>query len=195
MKNMEYYSSQRREIVELVPAGVRKILEVGCGMGLMGKAIKKREGSGTEVVGIELVPEIAKKAGGNLDKVISGDVEKMELPFGKGYFDCIIYSDVLEHLIDPWGLLKRHGEFLRKGGYVIMSIPNIAHYRTIGMLCRKEWNYASQGILDNTHLRFFALGNIRRMVSDAGLEIIRMERDISASKSKRFINMLLCGAI
>ena len=195
MKEAEYYNSKREDIVEVVPGGVKKVLEVGCGMGFTGRAIKEREKSVVEVTGIEIVPEMAEKARANLDNVISADVEKLDLPFGEEYFDCIIYGDVLEHLVDPWKILKQHCKFLQKGGYVVMSIPNIAHYRTLKMLCRKEWNYTDTGILDNTHLRFFALNNIKSMISDAGLEIIRMDRRISASKSKRFFNRILGGAL
>ena len=195
MKDPNYYASKRDDVVGIVPGGVKKVLEVGCGMGFTGRAIKEREKSGVEVTGIEIVPEMAEKARANLDNVISGDVEKVELPFGKEYFDCILYGDVLEHLINPWKLLRQHCEFLQKGGYVIMSIPNIAHYRTIQMLCRKEWKYADAGILDSTHLRFFTLKSIKRMVSDAGLEIINMNRKISASKSKKFFNRISGGAL
>jgi len=195
VKDLKYYASKRDDVVEIVPFGVRSVLEVGCGMGFTGRAIKEREASGVEVTGIEIVPEMAEKAKANLDNVISGDVEKLDLPFGKEYFDCILYGDVLEHLIDPWGLLKKHCELLKKGGYVVMSIPNIAHYRTIKMICRKEWEYADAGILDSTHLRFFAIRSIKKMISDAGLEIVKMNHKISASKSKRFFNRMLGGAL
>lgn len=195
MKETKYYTSKRDDIVEVVPIGVKKVLEVGCGVGLTGRAIKEREKTDVEVIGIEIVSEMAEKARANLDNVISADVEKLNLPFGKEYFDCIIYGDVLEHLVDPWKILKEHYEFLKNGGYMIMSIPNIAHYRTFKMLWRKEWNYEDMGILDSTHLRFFALNNIKSMISDTGLEIIKLNRKIEASKSKKFFNKISGGAL
>jgi len=195
VKETKYYTSKRDDIVELVPAGVRMVLEVGCGTGLTGRAIKEREGSSVEITGIEIVPEMAEKAKANLDSVIAGDVEKIDPLFKKEYFDCIIYGDVLEHLIDPWRILKLHREFLKTGGYMIMSIPNIAHYTIFKMLWRKEWNYEDMGILDSTHLRFFALKNIESMISGAGLEIVKIVRKIEASKSKKFFNKISRGAL
>ena len=195
MKDPKYYASKRDDVIEIVPVGVKKVLEVGCGMGFTGRAIKEREAPGVEVTGIEIVPEVAEKAKENLDRIIVGNVENIGLPFDKEYFDCIIYGDVLEHLIDPWKVLKRHCVFLKKGAYMVMSIPNIAHYSIFKMLWRKEWNYEDMGILDNTHMRFFALNNIKSMISGAGLEIIKLNRKIGASKSKKFFNKIFCGAL
>lgn len=193
MKALNYYSSERSDILKLVPKSVKKVLEVGCGTGMTGKAVKNM--TGAHVTGIEIVSEMAEEANKNLDVVIKGDIEKLKLPFQEGQFDCILYGDVLEHLIDPWGVLKNVSKFLGSGGYAILSVPNIAHYRIFKMLWRKEWNYEEMGILDSTHLRFFALNNIKKMISDAGLEILTMDRNISASKSKKFFNNLFRNAL
>jgi len=191
----EYYSSIRNDILRLVPQGITRVLEVGCGTGATGRAIKERAGYPVEVTGIEIEPEMAEKAKGNIDNVIAGNVEIIGLPFDKGYFDCLIYGDVLEHLVDPWKLLARHCALLKEGGFVVASIPNIAHYRTIKMLFRKEWNYEETGIFDRTHLRFFTIKGIKEMFGNAGLEIIKIEYNISASKSKKFLNKILLGIL
>jgi SAM-dependent methyltransferase len=194
-KKPEYYTAVREDIINVVPESSRRILEVGCGAGFTGRAIKEKFGNKAEVTGIEIVAEVAEKARGNIDKVIIGNVETLELPFAKGYFDCIIYGDVLEHLIDPWGLLIRHREFLKAGGHVVISIPNVAHYRTIKMLWKKKWDYTDRGVFDKTHLRFFALHNIRDMLKDAGLDIVNIRKKLSGSKSKKFLNKVLRGAL
>ena len=69
-----------------------------------------------------------------IDKIIIGDVENISIPYDNEYFDCIIYADVLEHLINPLELLTRHKSKLADNGYIIASIPNIAHYKIIKML-------------------------------------------------------------
>jgi len=195
MEKSEYYTAIRDDIIEMVPDGVRRILEVGCGAGFTGRAIKENRKGPIEVTGIEIEAKVAEKAKENIDRVMVGNVETMELPFEKGYFDCIIYGDVLEHLVDPWNILIRHCGFLKKNGYVVMSIPNIAHYRTIKMLCRKEWNYEDRGILDKNHLRFFALNNIKEMLRNADLGIVRIKHKLSGSKSKKILNKMFCGAL
>jgi len=194
-KAQGYYNNPREDIVKLVPDNARRILDVGCAAGLMAQALKSRSGHAIEIIGIELVPEIAQKAKEHLDKVFIGNVEMMEMPFDKGYFDCIIYGDVLEHLINPWDLLVKHREFLKDGGCVIASIPNIAHYRVIKMLKRREWNYQDAGIMDATHLRFFAINNIKEMFKKSGFDIKKIEHIICGSNVKKFLNRISRGML
>ena len=185
-----YYASQRDELIGLVPAGARRILDVGCGIGNLGAALKRQRGASLEIVGIEVNAVSAEKAKGNIDKVIAGNAETADLPFERGYFDCIIYGDVLEHLMDPWALLKRHKAFLKPKGYVLASIPNIAHYRIIKMLKKHEWNYQEAGILDECHIRFFTIKSIKRMFEDAGFNIRAVDYIICGSNVKKTINKI-----
>jgi len=185
-----YYENPRNDITGLIPADARRILDVGCGTGNLGAAIKGSRGGSIEVVGIEIDPDAASKAKGKLDKVIEGNVETSGLPFPGGYFDVIIYGDVLEHLIDPWGTLKKHREFLKSKGLVIASIPNVAHYRVIKMLKKKEWRYQDAGILDSTHIRFFTIKSISRMFVEAGFRIESVSHNICGSKIKKKLNQI-----
>lgn len=147
------------------------------------------------MVGIEADPAIGEKARSAINKVFVGDVENIDLPFEKGYFDCILYGDILEHLVNPWDLIKRHSAFLREDGLVIASIPNIAHYRISKMLRRREWNYEDSGILDRTHLRFFTLKSIKDMFAAADFRIKRIERRIGASKMRKALNRLFFNTL
>jgi len=194
-KKEEYYATIQQELIELVPDGIEHILEFGCGTGLTGRAIKNKSKNKVEVVGVEIEPDIAEKARENIDKVINNDAEKLELPYNSDYFDCMIYGNILEHLVYPERLLIKNDKFLKSNGYVIAIIPNVAHYRVIKMLLRKEWNYADRGILDDTHLRFFAIKNIKAMFNKANLKIIKIVKKISGSKQKKIINRIFFGII
>lgn len=185
-----YYENPRNDITGLIPEDAVCILDVGCGTGNLGAAIKRARDSHIEVVGIEINQEAAEKARGKLDKVITGNVETLSLPFPRGYFDVLVYGDVLEHMVDPWGILKRHGELLKAEGLVIASIPNVAHYRVIKMLKKKEWRYQDAGILDSTHIRFFTIKSIKRMFDDAGFRIECVSHNICGSKVKKKINQI-----
>lgn len=164
-----YYHHQRPELVALVPQQARRVLDVGCAAGMMGAALKER--GVAEVVGVEINPVAAREAATRLDKVIVGDIEEIELTYPEGYFDTIVLGDVLEHLRDPWNLLKRLRRYLAEGGKIVASIPNVAHISVIRDLIRGEWRYADIGILDRTHLRFFTLSSIREMFANAGYRI------------------------
>ena len=192
-KESDYFSAVREDIIELVDTDTARILDVGCGCGMTGRKLK--ENGAREVVGIELDSGACEEAKKNLDKVLSGDVEKIDLPFKEDYFDFIIYADVLEHLVDPWGTLKKHTHFLRKGGTVIASIPNVRHYRVVKKLLKGSWDYEKKGVMDSTHLRFFTLDGIKKMFKDADLELKEVVYKISASRNKKFMNKLLRGRL
>ena len=177
----------------MIPDGVKRVLNVGCGFGLMGKRL--RDERGIEVTGIENQEEAAGIARGNIDELIAGDVENLKLPFEPGYFDCVVYGEILEHLKDPWKVLREHVYYLKKGGWCIASIPNIAHYSIIKGLLSNKWEYKPSGILDKTHLRFFTINGIRKMFKDAGYTIEEEKKYIRASKSKKLLNKLLLGRI
>lgn len=98
-----------------------------------------------------------------IDKVIVGNIERINLTdyFTPNYFYCIIFADVLEHLKNPWTVLKGTTNFLTDSGFVIISFPNVRHYTTIINLVKGYWPYRERGIHDKTHLRFFTFKNIK----------------------------------
>lgn len=171
------YTGLRDDIADLIPCDSKKILDLGCGVGTLGENIKRDNDA--EIIGVELDRMMAEIARKKLDRVIVGDVERIRLEdhLSPDYFDCIVFADILEHLKEPWSVLKGTTKFLRDEGIIIASIPNIRHYATILDLAIKGyWPYTERGIHDRTHLRFFTLTNIEEMFQSAGLEIVRLER-------------------
>ncbi len=172
----DYFRQERRDIEAVIPDNVMKILDVGCGEGLLGKRLLGK--GAEEVVGVEITPDICKIARGNLTDVICGNIEEIDLPFEEGYFDCIIFADVLEHMKEPLSLLKRLRKNLSTTGVVVASIPNVGYYGILHMLSQGHWTYQAAGILDKTHLRFFTRKEIGSLFADAGLEITGMTANI-----------------
>lgn len=184
---MKKKKERRDELLSLVPQGIKKVLDVGCGNGSLGAKLKERQ---IEVVGIEKDRELYASAKEKLSQVFLVDVENFELPYPRGYFDCIMYADIIEHLIDPLSTLKNHSKYLRDNGYVITSIPNIRYYKVIiRLLLGGSWDYVDAGILDRTHLRFFTLINIEELFIKAGYKITDIKRNILASRGFRFLNI------
>jgi len=173
-KDQNYYHGIRWDLINFVSKGNNRILDIGCGDGNTGKALKD-QGKAVEVVGIEKVSEIAQIAETKIDKVICANVETIELPFNEGYFEYILMGDVLEHLYDPWTLVNNMGRYLKKGGVLIASIPNIRNWCIIKSLVLKgEWNYSSDGLLDDTHLRFFTKKSILKLFSSEDFLVHRL---------------------
>ena len=73
-------------------------------------------------------PEAALQAERHCTHVIVGDVEKDALDRAEGRFDVITFGDVLEHLVSPGTVLSRCRHLLSDRGFVLISVPNVAHY-------------------------------------------------------------------
>jgi hypothetical protein len=111
-------------------------------------------------------------------RVIVGDVERLLLEevFGEQRFDVILAGDFLEHLAHPLELLQKLKRYVSEGGYVVASVPNIAHGSVRLSLLQGKFEYKDIGILDRTHLRFFTLESILRLFCDAGFAIVDVQR-------------------
>ncbi len=174
-KAPRYFLETRDEILPLLPKFSERAMDLGCGSGASsGKS--KREGRFGWVCGVEGNPDVAKIAETRLDKVLVGDIEKMDFPFPEAYFDTILALDILEHLVDPWAALARIRRLLKPGGTLVISIPNVRHYSvTMPLLLFGDFRYQQEGILDATHLRFFTLKTIIRTLETAGFRIDKLD--------------------
>ncbi len=190
MKPMGYYSGVRDDLLSLMPPGIRRILDVGCGTG------ETWIGFPGEVYGIEYQDEAAGVARRRLSEVLVGDVEDMEFSYPKPFFDCILFGDILEHLYDPWGLLLRLHPHLHPDGCILASIPNIRYYKVVrSLLFHGDFAYTHSGILDFDHVRFFARKNIEWMLRETGFSISAMKRAQGGSFKYRLANRLLLGKL
>lgn len=169
-----YFGNPRPDMAQFVPPGLERVLELGCGSGLFGEALKR---SGVrEVVGIEASPGPARAAARRLDRVIVADVERDVLDLAAGGFDCLVCNDVLEHLVDPWAVLEKLRLFLRAEAWLLVSIPNVRHHRVVRhLIWPGQWRYEDDGVLDRTHLRFFTRDSACDLVESAGFRIERMQ--------------------
>ncbi|MGO9138325.1 MAG: class I SAM-dependent methyltransferase [Syntrophales bacterium] len=123
VKPDNYFSATRDEMMKYFTDDARTILDIGCGEGVFSQEIKEK--NNREVWGIEIISQCAEKAKKILDRVMVGDIEIDDFDLPNHYFDCIICNDVLEHLKDPWSVLRRLKNSLKKDGSLIASIPNI----------------------------------------------------------------------
>ena len=159
----ESYIGKRNDILKHIPKEMKFILDIGCSIGTLGRQIKTK--NKCHVTGIELSKKMGKEASKYLDKVIIGDVEESILEnIENNKYECIILADIIEHLKDPWKLIKDCNRILKKDGIIIASIPNIKHLSTIySLIIKGYWPYRDRGIHDKTHLRFFTLKNIKEL--------------------------------
>ena len=173
-KAPKYFGLARQEIAPLVPEEAPRVLEIGCGAA--GTIAWLRSVRQVEfAAGIELMAEPAERARTVCNDVRVGNVETLELPFEPASFDLILALDVLEHLVDPWSVVRRLHSLLKPGGCFIASIPNAAHYSVSLPLLRGRWEYVPSGILNSTHLRFFVRDTAHALLTCSGLVIDKVQ--------------------
>ncbi|WP_430742472.1 glycosyltransferase [Bacillus atrophaeus] len=164
-----YFTHPRPEIVQLVPPEANRILDIGCGAGATGLELMNRQFC--ELYGVELHPLAAKAARSHYKAVIEEDVEQAEMPYPEGFFDVIIFADILEHLKDPWTVIQTYAKYLAPSGCMVCSIPNISHAEALFPLLLGDWTYRDAGILDRTHLRFFTPQTVHTLFPAEQFEI------------------------
>jgi len=167
-KSARYYQGCNEALLLAVPAEARTILEVGCGEGILGGRLKAANSKAT-VFGIEREVEVAVCARQRLDQVFTLDLQDEDPPLESASLDCILFGDVLEHLIEPDEVLLRYRRFLKPHGIVLCSIPNVQHHSIVQALVKGDFQYTPDGLLDATHLRFFTYSTIIKLLLDVGL--------------------------
>lgn len=199
-KSKEYYSHVREDIISQIPQNPQQtVLEIGAGGGYTLQYIKEH-GLAREVYGVELfdIPNSFQKS---LDfhAFIIADIEQNfpeSLP--EEYFDVIICGDVLEHLVDPWVVVQRLSKLLKKGGKMIVSLPNIREFKTImKIFVGGDFRYTPEGgIMDKTHLRFFCKKNAVELLTTNELHVVAYHPNfklIKKARKKRMVNNLTLG--
>ena len=166
-----YFTHPRPEMQGFVPASARRILDIGCGGGAFGAALKSRH-KNLVVTGVEIDPSAAEAAREHLDLVITGDASAALARLHDQRFDTVVLNDVLEHVVDPETLLRRIGALVAEDGCVVASVPNVREFFTVTALALKgRWDYVDEGILDRTHLRFFTRASLPGLFERGGFQL------------------------
>lgn len=150
-----------------------RVLDIGAATGRLAGNLKARKKC--YVAAVEIDNNMSRQARVRCDELVCGDIESIELPFAKKSFDTVIFADVLEHLRDPAKVLRKSREYLKDGGNVLISIPNIGFISVRLQLLLGKFDYSEYGPLDKTHLRFFTLKTAKELIEDCGYRIVHSE--------------------
>ncbi len=201
IKSQQYFSNVRMDIISLIPSNPQqKLLEIGAGGGNTLVYIKQH-GLAAEVMGMELMEITDSNQRHELiDKFQLGNIEQVEINAKEEHFDIIICADVLEHLIDPWNTVRKIERYLKKGGLLIASVPNIREWKTLSRIIFKgNFTYdPAGGIMDKTHLRFFCKKDILDLLKTTSLTPIYskpnfMLKEVPQGKKRRIFNKVTFG--
>lgn len=141
-------------------SGSEKILEIGCGGGLI---LKQFHDKGYICLGIDPSPIAAKASKKYGFPLIS---ETFPVDSLKNRFDFIYHSDVLEHVLDPISFIKEQYDILNKDGILIVSIPNATENLELGDI----------SIAMHQHLQYFTFNSIINLLHTTGFKVIGIEK-------------------
>lgn len=146
-----------------------RVLDLGCSFGEQAMMIARL---GYKVVGVDL----SKKRIGFLNRLskkekldcngIAGDIKK--LPFKKNFFDCVVATEVLEHIPDPQKAIDEAFRVLKPGGKACVSVPT-GISETVFRKMHPDWEKNSG------HINVFGKKDISEMLENAGFKILRIE--------------------
>lgn len=184
----------RDDLLLYIPLDARSMLELGCGEGGLGALVKQRQKC--RVVGIELDREASAVARKRIDDVYTGDVRHI-IEVIDEQFDCVVASEIVEHVDDPWSLLAELRRVTSPGGRLVISIPNIANASLIGDLLHGRFDYTYIGLACAGHLRFFTRASIEDLLEIAGwrVESIVPQRAIVSKEAESLVAALKSGGM
>lgn len=169
----EYHEKPRREILPVLPENAKVLLDIGCGTGITSLLIKEQFPKIT-TLGIEVQTEARRIAAKRLDRVTSHDLQGGPLPTSflpAERVDLVIMLDVLEHMTNPWQALLNLRHCLATNATVVVSLPNARCLAFLEPIAAGSFAYASCGLFDVTHVRFFTKSDAMALLGDTGFEI------------------------
>jgi methionine biosynthesis protein MetW len=192
-KEINYFSLEREIFKKAVSENNLKVLDIGCGAGTLGAYYKKNQNC--KVYGIEISQNAYELAVQCLDEVKKGNVENMNLHYEDNFFDVMIMGDVLEHLVNPIDTIERLLPFLKQGGKIHITVPNVKHWSVVySLIVKDEWEYKDWGILDYTHLKFFTKKSFVKLLDTIpNVQVVKAERIIQNPSKSYSINNLTLG--
>lgn len=145
-----------------------RVLDVGCAGGYLGKHFLSNE-----FYGIDGNVDAVEEAKKSYKKVVLADLNKIpeKLIFNEK-FDYVVFADVLEHLLHPKEILQHFRNYLKDGGQIIVSVPNVALWRVRLNLLLGKFDYSDYGVLDRTHVHLYTFKSTEELLHSAGLRVI-----------------------
>lgn len=171
-------------IADMVPVGA-VLLDLGVGSGALGRYLKEQKNVICDGVTYNPAEEEIAKEWYRQTRVLDLDIIDLATVFAEGNYDCIVCADVLEHLKNPQRVLEACRRLLTPGGRILVSVPNAGYCGLIAELMQGEFRYRMEGLLDNTHLRFFTRKSLKRFFWESKLEIVKLvvtQRALSESE-------------
>jgi dolichol-phosphate mannosyltransferase len=158
-----YWQRRRYQVITRRAAGARRVLDVGCGSS---RIIRSGRMVGLDIVLAKL--RYARRYGNPL---VHGSI--FELPFKDSAFDCVICSEVIEHVPADERVFSELERVLEPGGRLILGTPDYDRWRWRAM----EWMYGrlAPGGYADEHITHYSRSNLAAYLRARGFTIEALE--------------------
>lgn len=174
MKQTPIHNNYNPDLLTFMPKDATRVVEVGCSSGALARAFLAHN-PGCEYIGLEIDADYAEVAKSSCSRVLVGNIEHMDdatfnslVPAG-----CWVFGDVLEHLYDPWAVLRRIRASMAEGASVVACIPNAQHWSIQVRINNGLLRYEDSGLLDRTHIRWFTRTTIHELFAASGFRVVQ----------------------
>jgi SAM-dependent methyltransferase len=164
-----YENEGNAPLLALAPVPPGRALDCGCGAGANARILRSR---GWQVTGITLSPGEAERAAAHCERVLLADLERPLPNEVGGAYGLVILSHVLEHLVRPERLLQELTRVLAPQGVVLVALPNFLFYPIRLRVLLGRFEYERDGILDETHVRFYTFASGAALLERSGLRLL-----------------------
>lgn len=162
-------------LLEHIEPGER-VLEVDCGAGVLARMMIEK---GVIVEATDMSPVAVERARAKGISAQWADLDEGALPYPDGRFETVVSNSAIEHRFYPERNLDECIRVLQPGGKLVLSLPNIAHWRCRLWLLAGRFPIIRNSPTDATHLRFFTVHEAREMCRQRGVETIRVDGSAS----------------
>ncbi len=189
-----YSNTGNPPLLALAPAPAGRALDCGCGAGDNARLLRKQ---GWSVTGVTLSPGEQRAASAHCERVELADLEEpLPASVGTGY-DLVLLSHVLEHLVHPEVLLESVKRALAPAGVVAVALPNVLFYPIRLRALFGRFEYTPDGILDETHVRFYTFATGAELLRRHGFRtlVARVEGGFPLWKLRRLLPSALARGL
>ncbi len=163
------------DVLNLMRPDFPMVVEVGSSSGALARAYRELNPA-CQYVGIEIDSDYALASGQHCTEVITGNVEHLpdSVLQRLGAAQCWIFADALEHLYDPWALLRRIKRLSHGPVEIIACIPNAQNWGLQSAMNGGKFFYQDAGLLDRTHIRWFTRLTIFDLFQSTGYQVVQL---------------------
>jgi methionine biosynthesis protein MetW len=189
------FATPRPEVALSLLAGGERLLDLGCWNGAFLTRVERAERY-QQLVGVDFVAEgvAAARAKGFDARVV--DLNADPLPFPEAHFDGVVHLAVLEHVFDPFAVIREIHRVLRPGGEFVIAVPNVASFTNRLRILFGRIPVTSCDIgWDGGHLHYFSKHALDHFLADEGFEVIERRTTGGRAALREWWISLLAGEL